>query len=163
MTRKIQTLDVVDEKGKNISFASRKEIYSKKLRHKIVHVLVFDESGKLACQVRSSKMGFCPGCYSTSVGGHVEGGELPEDAAKREMKEEIGKSGELKFIFSDWFEINGLKKLLFVYKSKVFPPFKLNKREVDRIEYLTYDEIRQIKDDKIHPELKFIVNRLIAK
>ncbi len=156
----IEIIDVIDKNDEVIKSVPTNEIYKNKLSHRIVHVLIFDEKDRLACQVRSKDKSFCPGCISTSVGGHVQSGELPEDAAKREMKEEIGKSGKLEFMFSEWFEGRGIKKLLYVFRSKVKPPFKLNPREVESMKHLSYDEIGKFKNTKIHPELKFIINFL---
>lgn len=161
--KEIEILDVIDVDGETVGTAVIDEIYQRRLPHRIAHVLIHDGAGKLACQIRSKNKSFCPGCYSTSVGGHVQSGELPEKAAKREMKEEIGKTGKLEFLFSEWYEGNGLKKLLFVFKSNAKLPFKLNAREVERIEYLDYDEIARIPKNKIHPELEFIVSKLISE
>ena len=157
-THKIEMIEVIDDDGETLRSVPINEIYNKKLPHRIVHVLIFDKDLRLACQIRSKDKSFCPGCYSTSVGGHVSSGETPKMAAEREMLEEIGKTGELEPMFSSWYEDNDLRKLLYVYRSYVEPPFTLSKREVERIEYLDYDSIDKIPKNKIHPELKFILN-----
>lgn len=156
-----EIIDVIDDDGNIINSATKSEIYSKKLSHQIVHVLIYDKNGRLACQVRSMSKDYCPGYISTSVGGHISSGESPEEAAKREMIEEIGKEGELEYLFSDWYEgEEKIKKILHIYKAKIDSPFILNKDEVERIEYLDYDEIMGLPKDKIHPELKFIIGKL---
>jgi 8-oxo-dGTP pyrophosphatase MutT (NUDIX family) len=107
------------------------------------------------------KKNFCPGYVSTSVGGHISTGESPEAAGKREMREEIGKKGSLKHMFSAWYEGESeIRKILHVYSSRIKPPFDLNKDEVERIEWLSHEELTKLPDTKIHPELKFIVNFL---
>jgi isopentenyldiphosphate isomerase len=158
---KEEFIDVVDENGTVISSATKKRIYKDKLCHQIVHVLIYDKFDRMICQVRSMAKEYCPGYISTSVGGHISSGELPEDAAKREMAEEIGKTGELEHLFSDWYEgEEKIRKILHVYKSGVRPPFTLNQEEVERMEHLSCDELKQLPDNKIHPELKFIINYL---
>lgn len=161
--KKIEILDVIDVDGETVGTAPIGEIFAKKLPRRIVHVLIFDESGKLACQIRAKNKEYFPGFYSTSVGGHVRSGETPAQAGKREMKEEVGRVGNLEFLFSDWFDYEDNKMLLFVFKSDVKPPFKLNAREVERIEYLSYDEIKKIPEEKMHLELRFIVEKLWKK
>jgi isopentenyldiphosphate isomerase len=43
----VEYLDVVDKDDHVIGRASKAEIYRKKLRHRIVHVLVFDRKGRM--------------------------------------------------------------------------------------------------------------------
>jgi len=155
-----EIIDVIDEFGKITGKASKTEIYSKKLSHAIVHVLIYDDRGRMACQIRSKHKSYCPGYISTSVGGHIASGEDPETAGKREMIEEIGKQGFLNHLFSDWYQGEAIRKILHVYQCDIEPPFQLNLDEVEKIEWLTHQELKELPDNKIHPELKFIVNYL---
>lgn len=52
--------------------------------------VVVASDGRILCQLRDDKPGIiCPGCWSTSPGGHVEPGEHPRDAIVRELLEEF--------------------------------------------------------------------------
>lgn len=82
---------IVDECGKVIGSATRKECHSgKMLLHPVVHLHVFDKSGRLYLQKRSMNKDIQPGKWDTSVGGHVDYGESVEAALRREASEELG-------------------------------------------------------------------------
>jgi isopentenyldiphosphate isomerase len=86
-----ELLEIVDINGKVMGLAKRSELHGNPLLvHRVVHVLIFDEEGRLLLQKRSLKKDVAPGKWDTSVGGHVNPGEDLLDAAKREMKEELG-------------------------------------------------------------------------
>ena len=69
-----------------------------------MHILV-REGDKIFIQKRAECVKYLPGYYCTSAGGHVEAGEAPLTAAKRELNEELGIEAELKtlaeFIFDN--------------------------------------------------------------
>lgn len=159
-----EVIDIINREDEVVGQAVISEIYKKKFPHRIVHVLLMDEDGKIACQIRSKHKSFCPGCYSTSVGGHVQFGETPEEAAKREMKEELGRKGNVSLLFSEWYcGAQKIQKKLFVYKSTIKPPFKINKLEVDKIEYLPTEKILLKKVSQVHPELRFVITKLASR
>jgi len=59
--------------------------------HAVVHVVVAAPDGqRLLLQKRSESKHVQPGKWDTSVGGHVDPGETFDQAARREMAEEIG-------------------------------------------------------------------------
>lgn len=58
--------------------------------HRAVHIYVFDSAQNIYLQKRSLTKSIQPGKWDTSVGGHVDAGETFEQAAYREMKEELG-------------------------------------------------------------------------
>ena len=60
------------------------------LIHAVARVLVWDHHGRLLLQLRSASKDIQPGKWDTSVGGHLLPGEAPEQAARREMAEELG-------------------------------------------------------------------------
>jgi 8-oxo-dGTP pyrophosphatase MutT (NUDIX family) len=80
-----EIIDIVDEKNNIVGSASVTEAHDKKLIHRVAGVFVFDVDGCLYLQTGNKY-----GKLDLSVGGHVKQGEAYEDAAKREMLEEIG-------------------------------------------------------------------------
>ncbi|MEJ2183220.1 MAG: NUDIX domain-containing protein [Nitrospirota bacterium] len=95
-------LEIVDEQGNVLGTAPREEIHGNpELLHRVVHVLVFNRTGELLLQKRSLRKDVAPGQWDTSVGGHVEPGEDVYDAARREMREELGADcPELEYLYS---------------------------------------------------------------
>lgn len=95
-----EMFDLVDEAGRVIGSARRSECHGNPaLLHPVVHVLVFNRRGDLFLQKRSRSRDVQPGKWDSSVGGHCQPGEKAEDAARREMREELGvDAGELHFL-----------------------------------------------------------------
>lgn len=93
--------EIVDENNRVIGKALRSECHGNPLLvHRAVHVLVFNCQGELYLQKRSSSKDVQPGKWDTSVGGHVGVGETYEQAAQREMREELGITGvEFKYLY----------------------------------------------------------------
>ncbi len=83
---------IVDEEGNTIGKAPRKVCHDGKsmLLHPVVHLHLFNHSGKLFLQKRSRKKDIQPGKWDTSVGGHIGVDESVTAALKREADEELG-------------------------------------------------------------------------
>ncbi len=79
-----EQIDIVDENNNVIGTTDATTAHELKLMHRIVGVFVFDADGSLYVQT-SNKYGK----YDLAVGGHVGKGESYDDAARREMFEEI--------------------------------------------------------------------------
>jgi len=158
----MEFLDIVDDQDEVVGKASIKEIYDKKLPHRIIHVLIFNSEGKIVLQMRSKEKKFCPQHWCTSVGGHVSSGESYEEAAGREFEEELGKSEEISLIGNDVYEDGrGLKKFLRVFKTTFDGPFEINQEEVESVDYFSLEEIQEMinKGEKFHPELLFLLEK----
>src|SRR5438046_2178358 len=82
--------DVVDEKDEVIGRASRAEVHRRGLKHRAVHVLVFNSRGQLFLQKRSQTKDTFPGAWDSSAAGHLCCGEQYDGCALRELEEEIG-------------------------------------------------------------------------
>jgi 16S rRNA (adenine1518-N6/adenine1519-N6)-dimethyltransferase len=85
-----EIFDVVDESDRVIAQASRHEVHRRGLRHRAVHVFVFDRRGDLFLQKRSRWKDRHPGQWDSSAAGHVNAGETYADTAPREIREELG-------------------------------------------------------------------------
>jgi 16S rRNA (adenine1518-N6/adenine1519-N6)-dimethyltransferase len=85
-----EQFDVVDEANRVIGVASRGEVHARDLRHRAVHVLVFNARGEVFLQKRSPWKDKHPGKWDSSAAGHLDSGEDYEIAARRELTEELG-------------------------------------------------------------------------
>jgi 16S rRNA (adenine1518-N6/adenine1519-N6)-dimethyltransferase len=90
-----ETFDVVDEFDQVIGTATRDEVHARNLRHRAVHVMVFNRRGELLLQQRSVLKDRHPGVWDSSVSGHLDSGEDYAAAAIREMAEEMGIVGSV--------------------------------------------------------------------
>lgn len=80
----------VDEQDKVIGPRSRGELHRLRIRHRAVHILVFNQRNQLFLQQRSLLKDVSPGLWDTSAAGHVDYGEHYADSAVRELREELG-------------------------------------------------------------------------
>lgn len=85
-----EIFDVVDELDRVIGRETRGEVHRQGLRHRAVHVLVFNAQGRLFLQKRSASKDTFPGVWDSSASGHLCCGEDYDTCAMRELQEEIG-------------------------------------------------------------------------
>jgi isopentenyldiphosphate isomerase len=157
-----EVLDVVDENNKVVGSAPYEEVYDKRLNHRIVHVLVFNDKGEIFLQMRSAQKKFCPGHWVTSAGGHVQKGESYEKAAKRELKEELGVSVPLTLLDETPYDHYKMRKFLQVFRGVSEGPFKFNPEEVAGGRWFSVPDVRDMvkKNQLIHPELAHVIEKL---
>jgi isopentenyl-diphosphate Delta-isomerase len=94
-----------------IGQATREDVYTNNHMHRIVHIFVRDRAGRFLLQIRSATVKYCPLHWSTSAGGHVQTGETYEEAARRELEEEIGLTqGELREVGKFFYQPRELSK-----------------------------------------------------
>ena len=88
---KAERFPIVDEEGRVIGAATRGECHNgSRLLHPVVHLHVFNSQGEVYLQKRPAWKDIQPGKWDTSVGGHLDYGETPEQALVREVREELG-------------------------------------------------------------------------
>ena len=85
-----EILDVVDADDRVVGAMERGELHRKRLFHRSVHIFVLDEAGRIYLQRRSMNKEEHPGKWDSSASGHVASGESYQEAACRELEEEIG-------------------------------------------------------------------------
>ncbi len=153
-----ELMDVVNEKDEVVGKLPRRQVYEKLLTHRIVHVLVFNKEGKMALQLRSKKVSFCPLHWAPSAGGHVRSGETYEEAARRELEEELGIEADLRLLWKDFYSALGLGKFIATFAARHDGSFEPN-QEVGKVEFFNELEIRHMiaGGQKFHPELSFLL------
>jgi 16S rRNA (adenine1518-N6/adenine1519-N6)-dimethyltransferase len=81
---------IVDKNDRILRYASRSEVHGNNLRHRAVHILIFNQAGDVYLQQRSRWKDRHSLRWDSSAAGHVAGGESYDDTARRELKEELG-------------------------------------------------------------------------
>jgi isopentenyl-diphosphate delta-isomerase type 1 len=135
---------VVDEDDNVIGKATREECHaSNGLIHRSAYVFVLNDKNELFLQKRSLSKDLYPGHYTGSATGHVEYGEDYEEAAQRELKEELGIDAPMKKVckFKSFSEIEKEISVLFICQHK--GPFKINRKEISEGIFMNIDEIRK--------------------
>jgi 8-oxo-dGTP pyrophosphatase MutT (NUDIX family) len=84
---------VVDEDNQLVGTASRGVMRRFHLPHRATYVLVFNGQNEIFVHKRTSIKDIYPGYYCPAIGGVVAAGESYEEAAARELAEEVGIEG----------------------------------------------------------------------
>lgn len=134
-------LAVVDDRDRVIDRRPRREIHASGLRHRAVHILLFNEQGRLFLQKRSMKKDLNKGLWDTSAAGHVDDGESYDSCAPRELWEELGVKAELSALFK--LEATPALGMEFiqVYRCRHNGPFLLASDEIDEGRWLTPNQV----------------------
>jgi len=148
---KEECFEVVDKKGNIIGKASRKECHrDPNLIHRVAHVLVFNSKKELFLQKRSKKKDIQPGRWDTSVGGHLNIGETFEEAAYREMHEELGiKEVELVYMYNYIHQNELESEMVWTYKVIYDGKIKVDQEEIEDGKFWGKDEIRLFLEKEI--------------
>lgn len=88
-----EVLDVVDDDDRVVGQARREEVYAGRLRHRTVMVVVRNSAGEFLVHRRTDSKLVAAGQHDMMVGGVVDAGENYDDAARRELAEEVGVAG----------------------------------------------------------------------
>ena len=138
-----ELLSVVDESDQVIDTRTRGEIHATGLRHRAVHILVFNHQQQLFMQKRTMTKDINPGFWDTSAAGHVDAGEDYDICAIREIEEELGvtASAPLEFLFKLPAAQNTGMEFVRVYKVIHDGPFVLQPEEIETGDWFTQSEI----------------------
>lgn len=99
------------------------------------------------------------------MGGYLQKGETPEEALKREIKEELGVDCESMFIGSftgtaSYHEF-GFPVLSFTYLTELKGKIKLNKNENSEVNWISIGKLNNIAFDSNKKILKFIKEKFV--
>jgi len=138
-------------------------IISNDTMQKIAAIILENDSGEFLLALRDNKSWIPFPNHWDLIGGHVEEGETPEEAVKREYIEELGL--ELKeFEFYKEFEcLNGdaFENIKFIYTGKInIPVEEITLLEGQYVRYFTKEEIPDVKFANI---IKSIVMEYISE
>lgn len=154
--------ETLDESGQATGLARRSECHGNPaLIHPVVHVLVLDLQQRIFLQKRSMNKDIQPGSWDTSVGGHMHPGETPEEAARREMTEELGRSdAPLQYAYQYLWRSAVETELVRTFFSVCEGPFTLQAAEIDEGRFWSHQEIEDAGNrDLFTPNFLYEYNR----
>jgi len=143
---------VVDPQNRFLRWEERRNIHLQRLPHRSVHVLGFDDQGRIFLQRRHRDKQTYPRFWDNSVAGHVEESDYPRgpdddldlvyrSVAGRELLEELGVAAELAELGA-FSPQEGLHyEHLRLYKTRHPGPFSLQPEEVEEGRWFTPDEL----------------------
>lgn len=144
MDNQLEIFPLVDEEGVVVGKATRGECHSgSKLLHPVVHLHVFNSRGDIYLQRRPDWKDIQPGKWDTAVGGHIDYGETPEVALRREVREELGITDfEPVFIGKYVFESQRERELVYVNRTVYDGLIQPSTDELDGGRFWTMQELR---------------------
>ncbi|MCR5819698.1 MAG: NUDIX domain-containing protein [Bacteroidaceae bacterium] len=151
MDNQNELFPLVDEEGRVTGSATRRECHNgSMLLHPVVHLHIFNSSGEIYLQKRPEWKDIQPGKWDTAVGGHIDIGETPELALKREVYEELGITDfKSEFIGKYVFESSRERELVYVNKTTYDGAITPSTEELDGGRFWTIQEIRESIDKGI--------------
>ena len=166
MDNQQEIFPIVDEDGTVTGSATRGECHSgSKLLHPVVHLHVFNSKGEVYLQKRPEWKDIQPGKWDTAVGGHIDYGETPEEALKREVREELGITAfKPEFVDKYVFESKRERELVYVNRATYDGEISPSSDELDGGRFWSMQEIREaLGKDILTPNFESEFKRCFAK
>jgi 16S rRNA (adenine1518-N6/adenine1519-N6)-dimethyltransferase len=126
---------VVDAADGLLRNARRGQVHGDNLRHRAVHILIFNPAGEVFLQKRARWKDRHPLLWDSSASGHVSAGEGYDDAATRELKEEIGIETRLERVSKLPASDKTGEEFIWLYRGEHDGEFLLNRSEVETGEF----------------------------
>ena len=147
----VEYFDIVNEKDEIVGKISENEQKSvKPSQLRFINIIIINNDNMIVVPKRSSNRKLFPNCYDFSVGGHVNSGENYEEAAYRELKEELGiknvKLQEVAYFSPYDSDSNTFQKVyLLKYNSEIY---EYDRDGIEKIYYKSKKEIQELIKNK---------------
>jgi 8-oxo-dGTP pyrophosphatase MutT (NUDIX family) len=135
-------VDIVDDGDNVIATVTRTEMRARRLQHRSVGIAVVSTDGRLLIHRRSESKDIWPGWWDIAAGGVVASGESYEEAARRELAEELGvDASDLEFLGQRHYVDADLAAICRGYRIVHDGPFTFADGEVTEARWVTFDEL----------------------
>jgi isopentenyldiphosphate isomerase len=141
-----ELVDIVDDDDNVIATVTRSEMRAGRLQHRSVGIAVISTDGRLLIHRRSDAKDIWPGWWDIAAGGVVASGETYEDAAQRELAEELGLVDvEIECLGRSHYVDDELAALCRGYRVVHDGPFTFADGEVTEARWVTFDELDSMR------------------
>lgn len=136
----------MDDNDQVIATVTRREMRAGRLLHRSVGIAVMSSDGRLLVHRRSRDKDLWPGMWDIAAGGVVLAGETYEQAAWRELAEELGvEDVALEVIGSGRFVDDHVAELCRGYRVVHDGPFTFDDGEVIEARWVTFAELAEMR------------------
>ncbi len=122
---------VVDKNDRILRYARRSDVHGNNLRHRAVHILIFDQAGDVYLQQRSRWKDRHPLKWDSSAAGHVAAEESYEETARRELEEELGINVPLEKLLKLPASARTEQEFVWLYRGKIRGNPIVNRSEIE--------------------------------
>jgi isopentenyldiphosphate isomerase len=126
-----EPVEVVDDEGRVLHVLPRRVVRERRLLHRCTYVLVLNPRGELYVHRRTMGKDTYPGFYDVAAGGVCAVGESFDEAAARELEEELGVTAGPTFRFYHRYEGEDGRALGAAYEVVWDGPIRHQLSEVD--------------------------------
>jgi isopentenyldiphosphate isomerase len=137
-------LEVVDENDNVVTLMKRSEIHRHGLMHRAVHIFVINKEGEVYVQKRSLSKDRHPRLLDSSAAGHVDPGESYDDAASRELYEELGIRAQVNEILRIKPCIDTDNEHVRLFLANSDDTILLNTEEIEWGSFFSFDEVTRM-------------------
>lgn len=158
-----EVVERVDAQDRVLGPVSRRDAVREGWLHRVAVVVCHDEQGRILVHRRAEQVPRFPGLHEVGIGGAVGVGESYEQAAARELEEELGVSAAVRFRFK-FLNRSGLSPHWLGVCDAVIPrAVTLDSREVAWHGWLSESELPRIFQERTFtPDSREIRDRYFA-
>ena len=136
-----EMFDVVDEFDRVVEQLPRSVVHARGLLHRAVSIFVFNTQGELLVHLRSRQKDEFASCWTSSASGHVSAGESYDEAAPRELAEEVGLRSPLEFLVKLPGGKQTANEFTVLYRTVTDDPPTFDPAEIETGEFVGLDEL----------------------
>ena len=156
---------IVDEDNREIAVAFRDLMREQQLIHRASYIVVFNRAGDIFVQKRTQSKDIYPGYWDVAAGGVVLAGESYEEAAVRELEEELGiKKVKLRFLFDQFYSNEENRVWGRIFTCTHEGPFILQAEEVEYGRFMSPETaLDYSSSEPFTPDGILLLQRLITE
>ncbi|MGI5825976.1 MAG: NUDIX hydrolase [Patescibacteria group bacterium] len=146
-----ELLDLVDENDEVIGTITKAKANSNtQTIHREIRIILHDQEGRILLQQRSPKKKVYPGVWAESCQGHVPCGMSYEEAAHKELVEELGFDTDLEYLGKTLIEFPNETHFAAWYIGEYRgEEIKLEPEEVVNIQFIGKDDLVYLEKEMI--------------
>lgn len=150
----VEMVDIVDDDDQVVMTVPRAEMRARRLQHRAVSIAVTSSDGRLLVHRRADDKDLWPGMWDMAAGGVVAAGETYDDAACRELAEELGVvAGEVEHLGEGRFRDDSVALIGRGYLVVHDGPFTFTDGEIAEVRWVDRAQLAELlRDERFVPD-----------
>jgi isopentenyl-diphosphate delta-isomerase len=142
-------LIIVDDNDKEVGYGEKDECHLIPAKlHRAFSIFIFNSKGEMLIHKRSSIKKTWPGYWTNACCSHPRKGESLEEATTRRLREELGFTCPIEFLFSFYYKADydstyGEHEIDHVFAGKYDGDVKPDRNEVEEFAFVPIDALRE--------------------